>query len=57
MTDFQTISQELKAGNKRSLARCISLVENDVPGYEQLLQQLTFEKKTPWKRGEKILLI
>ncbi len=47
MTDFQTISQELKAGNKRSLARCISLVENDVPGYEQLLQQLTFEKKTP----------
>lgn len=47
MTDFQTISQELKAGNKRALARCISLVENDVPGYELLLQQLTFDKKTP----------
>lgn len=47
MTDFETISHQLKAGNKRALARCISLVENDVTGYETLLQQLTFDKKTP----------
>ena len=32
--------QEIKAGNIKALARCISLVENEVEGYEQLLMQL-----------------
>lgn len=31
---------EIKKGNSKTLARCISLVENEVNGYEDLLQQL-----------------
>ena len=31
---------EIKAGNTKTLARCISYIENEVPGYEDLLQQL-----------------
>lgn len=32
--------QELKQGNQKSLARCISLIENEVAGYEEFLQTL-----------------
>ena len=32
--------QQIQKGNIKTLARCISLVENEVPGYEQLLQLL-----------------
>ncbi len=31
---------EIKEGNNKTLARCISLIENEVEGYEELLQQL-----------------
>lgn len=31
---------EIKKGNSKTLARCISLVENEANGYEDLLQQL-----------------
>lgn len=31
---------EIKKGNSKTLARCISLVENEVNGYQDLLQQL-----------------
>ncbi len=31
---------EIKAGNSKTLARCISYIENEVAGYEDLLQQL-----------------
>jgi len=31
---------EIIQGNSKTLARCISLVENEAPGYEELLQQL-----------------
>jgi LAO/AO transport system kinase len=31
---------EIKQGNTKTLARCISYLENEVPGYEELLQQL-----------------
>ena len=31
---------EIKVGNSKTLARCISCVENEVAGYEELLQQL-----------------
>ena len=31
---------EIKAGNTKTLARCISYIENEVTGYEDLLQQL-----------------
>jgi len=31
---------EIKQGNSKTLARCISYIENEVAGYEELLQQL-----------------
>jgi LAO/AO transport system kinase len=38
---------ELQNGNKRALARAISLIENDSEGYEQLLESLNFNKNIP----------
>jgi len=32
--------KEIKGGNTKTLARCISYIENEVAGYEDLLQQL-----------------
>ena len=37
---WQQQIDEIKQGNTKTLARCISLVENEVAGYEDLLQQL-----------------
>ncbi|HEX4957657.1 MAG TPA: methylmalonyl Co-A mutase-associated GTPase MeaB [Lacibacter sp.] len=37
---WQQLLQELQAGDTKSLARCISLVENKVAGYELFLQSL-----------------
>ncbi len=37
---WQQQLEEIKAGNSKTLARCISFIENEVPGYEDLLQQL-----------------
>jgi LAO/AO transport system kinase len=37
---WQQLLQELQAGNAKSLARTISLVENEVEGYEAFLKQL-----------------
>lgn len=34
--------KEIREGNVKSLARCISLIENESPGYEDLLQLLPF---------------
>ena len=31
---------EIKQGNSKTLARCISYIENEVPGYEELLQEI-----------------
>lgn len=31
---------QIKQGNSKTLARCISFIENEVPGYESLLEQL-----------------
>ena len=33
---------EIKQGNNKTLARCISLIENEAQGYENLLEQLPF---------------
>lgn len=43
---WQQLLTSLLEGNRKTLARCISLVENEVPGYEQLLQMLP-GKHTP----------
>ncbi|HMK04310.1 MAG TPA: methylmalonyl Co-A mutase-associated GTPase MeaB [Ferruginibacter sp.] len=37
---WQQQLDEIKQGNSKTLARCISFIENEVPGYEDLLQQL-----------------
>jgi LAO/AO transport system kinase len=38
--NWQEILQQMGDGNRKTLARVISLVENEYPGYEQLLQLL-----------------
>lgn len=37
---WAALLQEVKQGNTKSLARCISLIENEVEGYEDFLQKL-----------------
>jgi LAO/AO transport system kinase len=37
---WQQQINEIKQGNTKTLARCISFIENEVAGYENLLQQL-----------------
>ncbi|MEN9569696.1 MAG: methylmalonyl Co-A mutase-associated GTPase MeaB [Bacteroidota bacterium] len=37
---WQQYLQQVQQGDIKALARCISLVENEVPGYEQLMQLL-----------------
>jgi LAO/AO transport system kinase len=37
---WAALLQEMKQGNTKSLARCISLIENEVEGYENFLQTL-----------------
>lgn len=44
---FSQLLNDLQLGNKRALARAISLVENDSAGYENLLEQIEFSKKIP----------
>jgi LAO/AO transport system kinase len=39
---WQQQLNEIKQGNSKTLARCISIIENEVPGYEELLEQLPF---------------
>ncbi len=40
MNIWEKHGQQLQAGDFKALARCISLVENDVPGADQFLQSL-----------------
>ncbi len=39
--------QRLQQGDKRVLAQCISMVENETAGYDELLQQLSFRRHIP----------
>lgn len=39
---WQEQIKEIAAGNSKTLARCISLIENEVEGYEMLLQSLSY---------------
>ncbi len=43
--NWAELLSSLQQGDIRSLARCISLVENEYPGYEKLLQQLPSSNK------------
>ena len=38
---WTALYDELQQGNRKSLARSISLIENEVPGYETFLQSLS----------------
>lgn len=42
---MQSYLKQLIAGDTKALARCISYFENEVPGYEALLQSLPFSPK------------
>ena len=42
---WQQQINEIKQGNAKTLARCISYIENEVTGYEDLLQQLPASQK------------
>ena len=42
---WQQYLQQIQQGDVKALARSISLVENEVPGYELLLQSLPFNSK------------
>ena len=44
---FSQLLVDLQNGNKRALARAISLVENNSEGYESLLEGINFNKKVP----------
>ena len=43
---WQLQIDEIKQGNQKTLARCISYIENEVAGYEELLELLP-ASKTP----------
>ena len=45
--ELPVLLDEFKHGNVRALARCISFVENEVPGYDILLTQLQPTKLSP----------
>ncbi len=45
--EIQGILSELQAGDKKALARAITLVENDLPGYEDILLNLESPAHTP----------
>lgn len=38
--DWDLLLEQMQRGDQRSLARCISLLENESPGYEQMLEKL-----------------
>ncbi len=43
---WKQLLQEIIEGNTKALARCISLVENEAEGYEELLQSITANLST-----------
>lgn len=47
METLSNLIDELHKGNSRALARCITYVENELPGFEEILLQLKFTKNTP----------
>ena len=47
MTTTQTLIQQLQSGDKKALARCITIVENELDGYEEILTSLKFNQTIP----------
>jgi LAO/AO transport system kinase len=47
MTMATTLIQQLQQGDKKALARCITIVENELEGYEEILTSLKFNASIP----------
>ncbi|MBA3707175.1 MAG: methylmalonyl Co-A mutase-associated GTPase MeaB, partial [Bacteroidetes bacterium] len=47
MTSTQTLIQQLQQGDKKALARCITIVENELEDYEKILTSLQFNTNIP----------
>lgn len=47
MNDLNTTLQLLKNGDFKTIGRCITMVENDLPGSKELLTSLNFNTKVP----------
>lgn len=47
MRNIQELINNLHKGDKKALARCISIVENEAEGYDTILTQLKLDKKVP----------
>jgi LAO/AO transport system kinase len=47
MSTTQTLIQQLQQGDKKALARCITIVENELDGYEEILTSLNFNQNIP----------
>jgi LAO/AO transport system kinase len=47
MAVIKTLLAQLVQGDKKALARCITIVENELEGYEELLTSLVFNTKIP----------
>ena len=42
---WQQLLKDLKSGEVKALARIISMIENEQPGYEDLLQSLPYNRR------------
>ncbi|MEO6884161.1 MAG: methylmalonyl Co-A mutase-associated GTPase MeaB [Bacteroidia bacterium] len=47
MEAIQQLIKSFKAGDAKALARCITIVENELEGHSEILASLTFTKNTP----------
>ncbi|MES2593475.1 MAG: methylmalonyl Co-A mutase-associated GTPase MeaB [Bacteroidota bacterium] len=47
MAPISTLIQQLQQGDKKALARCITIVENELEGSQEILTSLQFNKSTP----------
>src|ERR1035437_2783544 len=47
MTSTKNLIQQLQQGDKKALARCITIFENELPSYQEILTSLKFNKNVP----------
>lgn len=47
MSTTQTLIKQLQQGDEKALARCITVVENELEGYEEILTTLKFNSNIP----------
>ena len=47
MSATQTLIKQLQQGDEKALARCITIVENELEGYEEILTTLKFNPNIP----------